>query len=103
MLVVTSDTVPGHDIVDVHGAVFGSVAVTTNKFEASMKDLPDVHTAEMAGRLVRERAAAVTQLIAAARRVGATAVVGMRFDCRHVTPAWMEVCAYGTAVVCTPS
>lgn len=98
MLVVTTDTLPGYEVVDVLGEVFGTVACTRNRFDAHMKDLQDGIDPEMAGRLVRVRAAAVTQMIGAARRRGATAIVGMRFDSREVTGAWMELCAYGTAV-----
>jgi uncharacterized protein YbjQ (UPF0145 family) len=56
----------------------------------------------MAQVLVQSRASAISQMVNAARRRGATAVVGMRFDNRDITPNWVELCAYGTAVVAMP-
>ena len=37
-----------------------------------------------------------------ALRIGANAVVGMRFDSRDCGEMWMEICAYGTAVIVAP-
>jgi hypothetical protein len=34
-----------------------------------------------------------------ARNAGANAVLGMRFDHRVISESWVEICAYGTAVV----
>jgi hypothetical protein len=48
--------------------------------------------------LTQAREAAVTELMRMARRRGANAVIGMRFDNRDVSNNWAEICAYGTAV-----
>jgi hypothetical protein len=53
----------------------------------------------MAQVLVQSRASAIAQMISAAKRRGATAIVGMRFDNRDITGNWVELCAYGTAVI----
>jgi hypothetical protein len=41
-------------------------------------------------------------MMVAARRRGANAILGMRFDNRDITSMWVEIVAYGTAVVVVP-
>ena len=41
-------------------------------------------------------------MMVAARRRGANAILGMRFDNRDITSSWVEIVAYGTAVVAEP-
>src|SRR5688572_32954003 len=53
----------------------------------------------MAQILVQTRARAIEQMMVAARRRGANAILGMRFDNRDITSTWVEIVAYGTAVV----
>ena len=56
----------------------------------------------MAHVLVQTRARAIGQMMVAARRRGANAILGMRFDNRDITSMWVEIVAYGTAVVVVP-
>jgi uncharacterized protein YbjQ (UPF0145 family) len=92
VLVVTIENLPGFEIRAVLGEVLGVTACTRNPFVAGQG-------AGMAKVLVQSRASAITQMINAAQRRGATAVIGMRFDNRDITGNWVELCAYGTAVV----
>jgi len=63
----------------------------------------DGHPAvEVVRVLRRNRADAIAQMIHAGRRRGATAIVGMRFDNRDITTSYVEICAYGTAVLAIP-
>lgn len=102
MLVVTSDHLPGHQVQQVLGEVIGVVVCTRNAFDAGVKRLPPDDDVDRGAAVLERRVAAVEQLAQAAARRGATAVIAMRFDHRSVTPAWDEVCAYGTAVVAVP-
>jgi hypothetical protein len=52
--------------------------------------------------LARTRREAMDRLAEEARRRGANAVVGMRFDNTSLGSGGPEVCAYGTAVVAEP-
>jgi hypothetical protein len=52
----------------------------------------------MSEALAYWRQEAVEQMVEAARRRGANAVLGMRFDNREISSYWAEICAYGTAV-----
>jgi uncharacterized protein YbjQ (UPF0145 family) len=102
VLVVTTESLPGYEIRAVLGEVLGVTACTRNPYVAGFSRLDGGQGAEMAQVLVQNRASAVAQMVNAARRRGATAVVGMRFDNRDITPSWVELCAYGTAVVALP-
>ena len=102
MLVVTTEGLAGYEIQSVLGEVLGVTACTRNPYVAGFRSLDGGQGAEMAQVLVQSRASAITQMIQAAKRRGATAVVGMRFDNRDITGNWVELCAYGTAVIAVP-
>jgi len=104
VLVVTTDAVYGRSIQHVLGQVLGIAARSKNPYGEGFVSL---RTGGSNGADVRKdlliacRWEAVDDMTAAAARLGADAVVAMRFDHRQVTESWFEVCAYGTAVVLT--
>jgi uncharacterized protein YbjQ (UPF0145 family) len=102
MLVVTTEGLPGHHITDVMGEVLGVIACSRNPFEAGLASPDGGAKADMSHVLVQTRARAVAQMVHAAENRGANAIVGMRFDHRDITNHWIELCAYGTAVVAVP-
>ncbi|HEV7897389.1 MAG TPA: YbjQ family protein [Planosporangium sp.] len=102
MLVVTTESLPGYEIRAVLGEVLGVTACTRNPYVAGFRTLDGGQGAQMAQVLVQSRASAISQMINAARSRGATAVIGMRFDNRDITGNWVELCAYGTAVLALP-
>jgi uncharacterized protein YbjQ (UPF0145 family) len=102
VLVVTTDLLPGYEIETVLGEVLGVVACTRNPYVAGYQSLDGGESAVMAHLLVQNRAAAIGQMINAGQSRGATAILGMRFDNRDITGNWIEICAYGTAVVAVP-
>jgi uncharacterized protein YbjQ (UPF0145 family) len=77
VLVVTTEGLPGFEIRAVLGEVLGVTACTRNPYVAGFRTLDGGQGAEMAQVLVQSRASAISQMINAARRRGATAVVGM--------------------------
>lgn len=102
MLVVTTDGLSGYEIRSVLGEVLGVTACTRNPYVAGFRSLDGGQGAEMAQVLVQSRATAIGQMINAARSRGANAIVSMRFDNRDITGNWVEICAYGTAVIAVP-
>lgn len=97
MLVVTSDTIPGYDIIAVFGAVTGS----------SLQPQRGLYTmgityVEIAAKLAANRREAIGWMIADARQSNANAIVGMKMDSVH-SPGGFEHCAYGTAVWAVPT
>jgi uncharacterized protein YbjQ (UPF0145 family) len=100
VLVVTMDHLPGYEIRAILGEVVSSIARTRNPYREGVKNLRGgAYDPRAPENLTRWRTDAVAQLGEEARRLGANAVVGMRFDHREVGEMWMELCAYGTAVV----
>jgi uncharacterized protein YbjQ (UPF0145 family) len=99
MLVVTTDSVPGFEIRTVFGEVVGITARTFNPYIEGVKSLNGRLNPELLRLLTLIRQEAVAHMVEAAKRRGANAIVGMRYDVRGVTAAWNEVCAYGTAVL----
>ncbi len=102
VLVVTTDDLPGYQVHAVLGEVIVSLARTRNAFAEGVKSLRGGAYDPRAGEhLLRWRTEAVSRLGQAARKRGANAVLGMRFDHRDTGTLWVELCAYGTAVVVT--
>ncbi|SCF00834.1 Uncharacterized conserved protein YbjQ, UPF0145 family [Micromonospora haikouensis] len=100
MLVVTTDQLPGYEIRQILGEVVSSMARTRNPYREGVKNLRGGAYDPMApDNLTRWRTDSVARLGEEARRLGANAVIGMRFDSRDCGEMWMEICAYGTAVI----
>ncbi|OLB78785.1 MAG: hypothetical protein AUI14_11895 [Actinobacteria bacterium 13_2_20CM_2_71_6] len=98
MLIVTTEVVPGYRVLEVLGYVYGVTARTHNPYEEGVKALTGGLNPQMARALGHWREEAVNEMIKSARRRGANAVIGMRFDHREISSSWAEICAYGTAV-----
>ncbi|MDN6428078.1 YbjQ family protein, partial [Acidipropionibacterium jensenii] len=90
--VLTLDSFPGRQISGVLGAVEG--CVTRSRELSPRADLSDI--------LAVTRQDAVDAMVALALRVGADAVLGLRFDTSTISDGASEVCAYGTAVTLAP-
>ncbi|MEE6258265.1 YbjQ family protein [Plantactinospora sonchi] len=100
MLIVTTDQLPGYEIRAILGEVVSSQARTRNPYREGVKSLRGgAYDPNAPENLTRWRTDAVQKLGEEATRLGANAVLGMRFDHRDVGELWMEICAYGTAVV----
>jgi uncharacterized protein YbjQ (UPF0145 family) len=102
VLVVTTDSLPGYDVRVVLGEVLGVTASTRNPFAAGIRSPSTGERGDMAHVLVQTRARAIEQMMVAARRRGANAILGMRFDNRDITSMWVEIVAYGTSVIAVP-
>ncbi len=101
-VVVTTNDLPGYEVEQVIGEVFGVVVRARNVFSNIGAQLRTLIGGEVGGytRLLTEsRTQAVDRLREAARARGANAVLAMRFDCNEIADLMSEVAAYGTAVV----
>jgi len=100
VLIVTTDHLPGYEIRQLIGEVVWSEPRTSNPFREGVKNIRGGdYDPKAPENLTRWRMDAVVRLGEEARRLGANAVVGMRFDCRRAGETWVEICAYGTAVI----
>ena len=101
VVVVTTDEIPGYRVSAILGTVVGVASHSSSPFGEGLKSI-DTGKSVSAERRVevmrKSREEAIDVLAWNARRLGANAVVAMRFDHRQVTDAWNEICAYGTAV-----
>jgi uncharacterized protein YbjQ (UPF0145 family) len=105
MLMVTTNDVPGYEIVDVHGDVFGLTVRARNYVSNRVAGLRTITGGEVGGYtklLADSRNEARGRLMDAAREVGGNAIIGMRFDCNEIGGIMTEIAAYGTAVTLSP-
>ena len=105
MIVVTTETIPGQEILAVHGIVEGnSVRMrhvgkdVAQGFKNLMGGALDSH----ADMLVEARAEAMQRLTDRAKAMGANGVIGLRFATSALTASVAEVYVYGTAVTVRP-
>lgn len=105
MLAVTIDTLPGFEIRTVIGEVVGATVRPWNTYTEGVRTLSGATnpTPRMDRAVARHREEAIARMVERAYRLGANAVVGMRFDHRSISDGWNEICAYGTAVVVVPA
>lgn len=102
VIVTTMNDLPGYEVVDVYGEVFGLVVRARNAFSnigASLRTIVGGEAKGYTKLLSESRTHAVDRLKDAARERGANAVIAMRFDCNEIGDIMSEVAAYGTAVV----
>lgn len=102
MLVVTLNDLPGYHIRAILGEVVGVTARPQNKFTEGVRSLDGNLSDSGEQFLVAGRREAVERMAFHARKQGANAILAMRFDHRVINAAWVEICAYGTAVVAVP-
>jgi uncharacterized protein YbjQ (UPF0145 family) len=101
IIVSTMNDLPGYEVVEVYGEVFGLIVRARNAFSnvgASFRTLVGGEAKGYTSLLSDSREQAVERLRAAAADLGANAVLAMRFDCNEIANIMSEVAAYGTAV-----
>jgi uncharacterized protein YbjQ (UPF0145 family) len=105
MLISTMNDIPGYQITQVLGEVFGLTVRSRNigsQIGASFKSLAGGELKGMTKNLVDSRQQVIERMVEEAQARGANAVLAMRFDTSEMGGNWTEICAYGTAVVARP-
>ena len=101
MLITTMNDVPGHEITDVYGEVFGLTVRSRNAFSQMGAGLKSMFGGELKGMtkaLAESREEVISRMVEEEEAKGANAIVAMRFDTSEMGEMWTEICAYGTAV-----
>ena len=101
MLVVTTEDVPGLETGAALGIVRGSTVRAKHlgaDIVASLRNLVGGEVREYASLLAGAREQALDRMIAEAERLGADAVVAVRFETSQIQNGASEVLCYGTAV-----
>ena len=100
MILSTMNDLPGYEVTEVLGEVFGITVRSRNvgsQLGAGFKSLVGGELRGMTKTLAESRTEAQNRLSEAAEAKGGEAVLAMRFDASEFG-AGQEICAYGTAV-----
>jgi uncharacterized protein YbjQ (UPF0145 family) len=101
VVISTMNDLPGYEIEEVFGEVFGLTVRSRNlgsQIGAGLKSLVSGELKGMTKMLAAGRQDATDRLVAEAEAKGANAVIAFRFDTSELGSTWTEICAYGTAV-----
>jgi|SRR5215468_4589765 len=101
MLITTANDLPGYEITETLGEVFGLTVRSRNvgsQIGAGFKSLVGGELKGMTKALVDSRLQVIERMVEEAETKGADAIVAMRFDTSEMGGNWTEICAYGTAV-----
>jgi len=103
VLISTMNDLPGYEVTDVLGEVFGLTVRSRNvgsQLGASFKSLAGGELKGMTKNLIASRQDVTERLVQEAQEKGADAILAMGFDTSEMGGNWTEICAYGTAVKC---
>lgn len=101
MIITTANDLPGYEIEEVLGEVFGLTVRSRHlgsQIGAGLKSLVGGELKGMTQMLAEGREQATQRLVEEAEARGANAIVAMRFDTSEFMDQATEICAYGTAV-----
>ena len=104
MLITTGFDFPGYEITSVQGEIFGLTVRSRNIGAgciAGLRSIGGGEIPEFTKLLSQSRSEAMARMVEEARRLGSTAILGMRFDSGAIGQ-WSEICAYGTGVTVHP-
>ena len=104
MIITTMNDLPGYDIEEVLGEVFGLTVRSRNlgsQIGAGLKSLVGGELKGMTKMLAKGRMSAQERLVEEAESKGGNAIIAFRFDTSELGNTWTEICAYGTAVRAT--
>jgi uncharacterized protein YbjQ (UPF0145 family) len=104
MIITTMNDLPGYEIEEVLGEVFGLTVRARNigsQMGASFKSLVGGELKGMTKMLAEGRKHAQERLVEEAEAKGADAIIAFRYDTSELGATWTEICAYGTAVRAT--
>jgi uncharacterized protein YbjQ (UPF0145 family) len=101
MITVTTDFVPGHEVIEALGVVRGSTIRAKHigkDIVAGLRTLVGGEVKEYTEMLLEARNESMRRMEAQAESLGADAIVNLRFVTSQVMAGAAELLAYGTAV-----
>ena len=105
MLIVTTENIPHHRVVEVKGQCFGVVVRSRGiggNIVAGLRSIVGGEIHEYTQLLEEARRHAIDRLVQNATAMGANAVLMMRFDSSEIGQTMSEIVAYGTAAIVEP-
>jgi uncharacterized protein YbjQ (UPF0145 family) len=101
MVITTTNDLPGYEVEEVLGEVFGLTVRSRNvgsQIGAGLKSILGGELRGMTKALADSREQVIQRMVEEAESRGGNAVLAMRFDTSEMGGTWTEICAYGTAV-----
>src|ERR1043165_8009952 len=101
MLITTANDLPGWEITETLGEVFGLTVRSRNvgsQLGAGLKSILGGELKGMTNALVDSRNQVIERMVEEATAKGADAIVAMRFDTSEMGTNWTEICADAAAV-----
>lgn len=105
VLITTMNDLPGYEVTQVFGEVFGLTVRSRNigsQIGSGLKSLRGGELKGMTKNLIESRKQVTERMVGEAEALGANAIIAMRFDTSEMGGNWTELCAYGTAVKVQP-
>lgn len=101
MMVATTDTLPGREVKEVLGIVFGSCVQTKHlgkDVRAGLRSVIGGEAKSYTELMEEARRTAMQRMIDDAKKLGADAIIGMRYATAQTMHGAAELIAFGTAV-----
>ena len=101
MIIVTTENIANHKVVEVIGPVFGLTVRARGlgkDIVASLKGLVGGEINQYTEMLEDARKQSIDRMVESANAMGANAIIMMRFDSGEIGQNMSEIIAYGTAV-----
>ncbi len=101
MMVTTTETLPGREVKEVLGVVFGSCVQTKHlgkDIRAMGRNIIGGESRAYTELMEESRRTAMQRMIDDAKKLGADAVIGMRYSTAQTMVGAAELIAFGTAV-----
>jgi uncharacterized protein YbjQ (UPF0145 family) len=101
VLISTMNDIPGYEVTEVLGEVFGLTVRSRNigsQWGSAFKSMAGGELRGMTKNLTDSRNEVIERMTQEAQARGGDAVLSMRFDTSEMGQNWTEICAYGTAV-----
>ncbi len=101
MITTTTETVPGREIKEIVGISRGSTVRARNvgrDFFAGLKNIVGGEISEYTKLQAQSREQAMQRMVEDAKKMGADAVVNIRFNTSMIMQGASEILCYGTAV-----
>jgi len=100
-MVATTENLPGREIKEVLGVVFGSCVQTKHlgkDIRAGLRSIIGGEAKSYTEMMEEARRTAMQRMIEDAKKIGADAIVGMRYATAQTMRGAAEIIAFGTAV-----
>ena len=101
MIVSTTETVPGREVVEILGLVTGNIVQARNigrDIQAGLRSVVEGNVGVYTEMLAEARSEATRLMISDAGKLNADAVVNVRYTTSAISQGMSEILAYGTAV-----